>query len=85
MKEDILNGAIRVLTAYGPTRMLGDTRLAPYARVATMIEMFFQGESEESPSLRGLSEDAQAYFRDSRECRQLRREADARASHHACG
>lgn len=123
MNEDILNGAIRVLTAYGPIkftttrvaqaagisvgslyqyypnkesllfalhqremqaewtgveRMLGDTRLTPYERVATMTEMFFQGESEESPSLRGLVEDAQAHFRDSREYRQLRREADAR-------
>ena len=63
--------------------MLGDTRLAPHARVATMVEMFFQGESKESPSLLGLIEDAQAHFRDSRECRQLRREADARAAHHA--
>ena len=123
MNEDILNGAIRVLTAYGPIkftttrvaqtagisvgslyqydpnkeallfalhqremqaewsgieRMFGDTRLTPYARVATMIEMFFQGESEESPSLRGLVDDAQAHFRDSHEYRQLRRKADAR-------
>ena len=62
----------------GIERILGDTRLTPYARVATMIEMFFQGESEESPSLRGLIEDVQAHFRDSREYRQLRREADAR-------
>ncbi len=85
MKEDIRNGAIRVLTAYGPMRMLGDTRLAPYARVATMIEMCFLGESEESFSLRGLIEDAQADFRDSHECRQLRREADARAAYHARG
>jgi AcrR family transcriptional regulator len=59
-------------------RMLGDTRLTPYERVAAMIETFFQGESEEAPSLRGLVEDAQAHFRDSREYRDLRREADAR-------
>ena len=123
MNDDILNGAIRVLTAYGPIKftttrvaqaagisvgslyqyysnkesllfalhqremrqewvaiekMLTDSRLTPYARVAAMIEMFFQGESEESPSLRGLVEDAQAHFRDSREYRQLRREADSR-------
>lgn len=123
MNEDILNGAIRVLTSYGPIkftttrvaqaagisvgslyqyypnkesllfalhqremrlewmaieRMLSDARLAPYERVAAMIEMFFQGESEEAPSLRGLVEDAQAHFRDSREYRDLRKEADAR-------
>lgn len=123
MNEDILNGAIRVLTSYGPIkftttrvaqaagisvgslyqyypnkesllfalhqremrqewvaieRMLGDARKSPYERVSAMIEMFFQGESEESPSLRGLVEDAQAHFRDSREYRELRREADAR-------
>jgi len=123
MNEDILNGAIRVLTSYGPIkftttrvaqaagisvgslyqyypnkesllfalhqremrqewvvieRMLGDARLTPYERVAAMIEMFFQGESEESPSLRGLVEDAQAHFRDSREYRDLRKEADGR-------
>ncbi len=123
MNDDILNGAIRVLTAYGPIKftttrvaqaagisvgslyqyysnkesllfalhqremrqewvaiekMLTDSRLTPYARVAAMTEMFFQGESEESPSLRGLVEDAQAHFRDSREYRQLRREADSR-------
>ena len=123
MNEDILNGAIRVLTDVGPLKftttrvaqaagisvgslyqyypnkesllfalhqremrqeweaieqILLDPGVTPYQRVAAMIETFFQGESEESPSLRGLVEDAQAHFRDSREYRQLRREADAR-------
>ncbi len=59
-------------------RMLDDPSLTPHERIARMIETFFQGESEESPSLRGLVEDAQAHFRDSREYRQLRRQADAR-------